>query len=251
MDNSKIGQHISGKFNSELEDIRNKVLTMGGLVEQQIDQAVKAFTTGDEELAEFVIKQDDPIDALEMIIDQECMQILALRQPAAFDLRLIITVIKIINELERVGDLAERIAKNALQVTTAATKNDEYYELQHIAELVKDMLHDALDAFARMSIEGITDITAQDDKVDREYASIIRQLITHMMEDPRNITRSLEILWTARSLERIGDHACNIVAHIIYMVNGEDVRHISQEELEIKFNKRATDKIDITAEPPV
>lgn len=244
MDNSKIGQHISGKFNTELEDIRNKVLTMGGLVEQQIDQAVKAFTAGDEELAELVIKQDDPIDVLEVDIDRECMQILALRQPAAFDLRLIITVIKIINELERVGDLAERIAKNALQISKVAGKNDEYYELQHIAELVKEMLHDALDAFARMSIEGVTDITAQDDNVDREYASIIRQLITHMMEDPRNITRSLDILWTARSLERIGDHACNIVAHIVYMVKGEDVRHITQQELEIKLNKRAGDKAD-------
>lgn len=241
MDNSKIGHHISEKFNKELEDIRNKVLTMGGLVEQQIDQAVKAFTVNDEELAEYVIKQDDQIDALEMMIDQECMQILALRQPAAFDLRLLITVIKIINELERVGDLAERIAKNALQVSSAAGKNDDYYELQHIAELVKEMLHDALDAFARMDIDGVTTIMAQDDYVDREYASIIRQLITHMMEDPRNITRSLDILWTARALERIGDHACNIVAHIIYMVKGEDVRHITQAELELKFNKRIGD----------
>jgi phosphate transport system protein len=237
MDNNKIGHHISERFNKELEDIRNKVLTMGGLVEQQIDQAVKAFTIGDEEMAEVVIKQDDQIDTLEMLIDQECMQILALRQPAAFDLRLLITVIKIINELERVGDLAERIAKNALQIASGASRNDEYYELQHIAELVKGMLHDALDAFARMSLGGVTDITAQDENVDREYGSIIRQLITHMMEDPRNITRSLDILWTARSLERIGDHACNICAHIIYMVKGEDVRHISQAELERKVNK--------------
>ena len=243
MDNSKIGHHISEKFNKELEDIRNKVLTMGGLVEQQIDQAVKAFTVNDEELAEYVIKQDDQIDALEMMIDQECMQILALRQPAAFDLRLLITVIKIINELERVGDLAERIAKNALQVSSVASKNDDYYELQHIAELVKEMLHDALDAFARMNIDGVTTIMAQDDYVDREYASIIRQLITHMMEDPRNITRSLDILWTARALERIGDHACNIVTHIIYMVKGEDVRHITQAELELKFNKRVGDEL--------
>jgi phosphate transport system protein len=236
VDNSKIGHHISEKFNAELEDIRNKVLAMGGLVEEQIDLAVKAFTAGDEEIAELVIKQDDQIDILEMKIDRECMQILALRQPAAFDLRLLITVIKIINELERVGDLAERIAKNALQVSNTSGKSDEYYELQHIAELVKEMLHDSLDAFARMSVDGVTAITAQDESVDREYGSIIRQLITHMMEDPRNITRSLDILWTARSLERIGDHACNICAHIIYMVKGEDVRHISQAELEKKIN---------------
>lgn len=237
MDNHKIGQHISEQFNKELEDIRNKVLTMGGMVEQQIELAIRAFTTGDEEVAELVIKQDDQIDALEMLLDQECMQILALRQPAAFDLRLLITVIKIINELERVGDLSERIAKNAIQIANGTGKNDDYYELQHIAEIVKTMLHDALDAFARMSIEGITDITAQDDNVDREYGSIIRQLITQMMEDPRNITRSLDILGIARALERIGDHACNICEYIIYMVKGEDVRHISQAELERKVNQ--------------
>jgi phosphate transport system protein len=237
MENNKIGQHISEKFNQELEDIRNKVLTMGGMVEQQLELAVKAFTVGDEEISELVIKQDDQIDALEIIIDCECMQILALRQPAAFDLRLLITVIKIINELERVGDLAERIAMNSLQIASGVGRNDDYYELQHIAEIVKGMLHDALDAFARMSIDGITRITAQDESVDREYGSIVRQLITHMMEDPRNITRSLDILGIARALERIGDHACNICEYIIYMVNGEDVRHISQAELEKKVNK--------------
>lgn len=242
MDNHKIGQHISEQFNKELEDIRNRVLTMGGLVEQQIDLAIKAFTTGDEETAELVIKQDDQIDALEMLLDRECMQILALRQPAAFDLRLLISVIKIINELERAGDKAERIAKNTLQITKTAGVSDHYYELQHIADMVKEMLHDSLDAFARMNIENITDIIAQDESVNREYASIIRQLITQMMEDPRNITRSLDILGVARALERIGDHACDICEYIIYMVKGEDVRHISQAELEKKVNKSRGDQ---------
>ncbi|MGR9088011.1 MAG: phosphate signaling complex protein PhoU, partial [Gammaproteobacteria bacterium] len=147
MDNSKLGHHISGQFNKELEDIRNKVLTMGGLVEQQLDSAVKAFMTGDMEKADLVIKQDNQVDAMEMIIDQECMQILALRQPAAFDLRLIVTVIKVINELERVGDLAEKIAMMAIRLSDADGKNDQYYELQHMADLVKAMLHGALDAF--------------------------------------------------------------------------------------------------------
>lgn len=235
MDNSKIGHHISEQFNKELEDIRNKVLTMGGLVEQQIEQAVKAFTSGDVELAEQVIKQDNHVDAFEMAIDQECTQILALRQPAAFDLRLLLTVIKIINELEIVGDLAERIAKMAIHLSGTEGKRDNYYELQHMAELVKDMLHSALDAFARMSIEGITAITGLDENVDREYASIIRQLITQMMEDPRNITRTLDVLWTVRALERIGDHACYICEHLVYMVKGEAVRHLTQEELEKKI----------------
>lgn len=234
MENSNIGHHISGQFNKELEDIRNKVLTMGGLVEEQLESAVKAFKTGDLEIADLVIKQDNQVDAMEMIIDQECMQILALRQPAAFDLRLIITVIKVINELERVGDLAERIAQMAIRLSDVDGKIDQYYELQHMADLVKNMLHGALDAFARLNIEGVTKITGGDEHVDREYASIIRQLITRMMEDPRNITRTLDVLWTARSLERIGDHSVNICEYLIYMVKGLDVRHISQEELERK-----------------
>lgn len=235
MDNSKIGHHISGQFNKELEDIRNKVLTMGGLVEEQLDSAVTAFMTGDAEKADLVIKQDNQVDAMEVVIDQECMQILALRQPAAFDLRLIITVIKVINELERVGDLAEKIALMAIRVSDVeGNKIDQYYELQHMAELVKEMLHGALDGFARMSIEGVTTITRGDEYVDREYASIIRQLITRMMEDPRNVTRTLDVLGTARSLERIGDHSVNICEYLIYMVKGLDVRHITQEELERK-----------------
>jgi len=189
-------------------------------------------------MAELVIKQDNQVDALEMAIDQECMQIFALRQPAAFDLRLLITVIKVINELERVGDLAERIAEMAIQLSGADNnKHDQYFELEHMAELVQEMLHGALDVFARMNVEDVTTITGLDENVDREYASIIRQLITRMMEDPRNITRMLDVLWIARSLERIGDHACNVCEHLVYMVKGEDVRHLTQEELERKMKE--------------
>jgi len=234
MDNNKIGHHISGQFNKELEDIRNKVLTMGGLVEQQVELAMQAFTSGDVELAELVIKQDNEVDALEVLIDRECTQILALRQPAAFDLRLLLTVIKVINELEIVGDLAERVAKMAIQCADTDGKIDQYFEIQHMSNLVKDMLHRALDAFARMTIEDVPTITSLDDNVDREYSSIIRQLITHMMEDPRNITRTINVLWTVRAMERIGDHACYICEHLIYMIKGEAVRHLSREELEKK-----------------
>ncbi|MBK8816912.1 MAG: phosphate signaling complex protein PhoU [Methylococcaceae bacterium] len=236
MDNNNIGHHISEQFNRELEDIRNNVLTMGGLVEEQIELAIKAFTTSDQELAEQVIKQDNQIDNMEMMLDRECTQIMALRQPTAFDLRLLLAVLKIINELERVGDLAEYIAKMAIYISDIeGSKNDPYYEIKHMADLVKDMLHDALDAFARMTIEQIPAITSQDENVDREYASIIRQQITYMMEDPRNITRTLNVLWAVRSLERIGDHACNICEHLVYIIKGEDVRHISQAELEKKL----------------
>lgn len=234
MDNSKIGHHISGQFNKELEDLRNKVLTMGGLVEDQLDSAVKAFMGGDLEKADVVIKRDNQVDAMEVAIDQECMQILALRQPAAFDLRLIVTVIKFSNELERVGDLAEKIAQMAIRLTDVDGKIDQYYELQHMADLVKAMLHGALDSFARFNLDDVATITGGDDNVDREYASIIRQLITRMMEDPRNITRTLDVLWTARSLERIGDHSVNMCEYLVYLVKGLDVRHITQEELEKK-----------------
>ncbi len=233
MDNSKIAHHISENFNKELEDIRNKVLMMGGLVEEQIEQAVKALTTGDMELAELVIKQDNEVDDLEMEIDAECTQIIALRQPAAFDLRLLLVVLRVINELERIGDLAERIAKMAIYLSNNSEgRTDQYHELKHMAGLVKAMLHSSLDSFARMSIDGITDITGSDAQVDREYASIIRQLITQMMEDPRNITRMLDMLWTVRALERIGDHSRYICEHLIYMVKGEDLRHLTQSELE-------------------
>jgi len=236
MDNSKIGHHISGQFNKELEDVRNKVLTMGGVVERQIELAVLAFSTGDVEMAELVIKQDSQVDTLEVAIDHECMEVLALRQPAAFDLRLLVTVIKVVNELERVGDMAERIAEMVIQLSGIDSgKHDQYFELEHMAELVQDMLHSSLDVFARMNIEDVATITGLDANVDREYGSIIRQLITRMMEDPRNITRMLDVLWIARSLERIGDHACNICEHLVYMVKGEDVRHLSQAELEQKI----------------
>jgi phosphate transport system protein len=208
---------------------------MGGLVEQQIELAIQAFTTNDMEMAELVIKQDNQVDAMEMDVDLECTQILALRQPTAFDLRLLLTVIKIINELEIVGDLAERIAKMAIQLSDTDTRNYQYYELQHMSDLVKEMLHGALDAFARMSIDDITAITGKDENVDREYDSIVRQLITHMMEDPRNITRTLNVLWTVRAMERIGDHACYICEHLIFMIKGEAVRHLSQEQLEEKM----------------
>ena len=233
MNKSKIGEHISEQFNKELEDLRNKVLTMGGLVERQIELAVEAFTKEDMELAELVIKQDNEVDALEMAIDIECTQILARRQPTAFDLRLLITVMKIIHEIERIGDKAERVAEMAIKLAGVDSKFP-HYELEHMAKLVKGMLHDALDAFARMSLENVSEITERDDNVDYEYENILRQLITRMMEDPRNITRTLDVLWTVRAMERIGDHACYICEHLVFMIKGEDVRHLSQAELEKK-----------------
>jgi phosphate transport system protein len=223
---NKVGHHISQQFDKELEDIRNKVLIMGGLVEQQIELAIKAFSTSDMELAEKVIKQDDQVNSMETSIDQECIQIIALRQPTAFDLRLLISVIKILTEIERAGDQAKRIAQMAIHLAADTDHTDSFYELKHISAMIREMLHDALDAFARMTTDEVMSINARDENVNREYKSIMRQLITRMMEDPRTISRSLDVLWTARALERIGDHSCNIGEYVVYMIKGEDIRHI-------------------------
>ncbi|MBS3964338.1 MAG: phosphate signaling complex protein PhoU [Methylomonas sp.] len=236
MDNSIIKQHISRQFNKEMEDIRNKVLTMGGLVEQQVDLATRAFMNYDMESAETVVRQDQLVNALEKDIDHECTEIMAKRQPAAFDLRMLIATIKIITDLERIGDEATRIAKMTMRLEGADYYQDKYYEIEHLLEMVRDMLNGALDAYARTDTEEVIAITAQDSKVDREYTAITRQLITQMMENPRNITRALDMLWAARALERIGDHSCNVCEHVVYMVKGKDVRHVSREELESAVN---------------
>ncbi len=237
MENRTSGQHISHLFDEEMEDIRNKVLTMGGLVQQQMEQAVISFVTSDQEMAEKVLQQDDVVNNLEMEIDYDCIQVIAKRQPTAIDLRMLISVIKVITDLERIGDEAGRIAKMAIRLDATDYYHDQYHELNHLVDLVKGMLRGSLDAFARMDVDGVVKITRKDEKVDREYTSIIRQLITQMMEDPRNITRMLDILWTARALERIGDHACNVCEHVVYIVKGDDVRHLNQAELENKINK--------------
>ena len=237
MENRASGQHISHLFDEEMEDIRNKVLAMGGLVERQIELAVKAFMTGDQDLAEKVLQQDETVNKLEMEIDYDCVQVIAKRQPAAIDLRMLMSIIKAITDLERIGDEAGRIAKMAIRLDATDHHHDQYHEINHLVDMVRGMLSGSLDAFARMNVDRVLEITGKDESVDREYGSIIRQLITKMMEDPRNITRTIDILWTVRSLERIGDHACNICEHVVYMVKGDDVRHLSQDELESKIRQ--------------
>ncbi|RIZ68284.1 MAG: phosphate transport system regulatory protein PhoU [Methylococcales bacterium] len=227
MDNNKIGQHISEQFNNELKDIHNNLLTMGGLVERQLEMTIQAIETGDRELAEQVIKKEHQVETLEKTIDHECMQTLALRQPTAYDLRLLITVIKIINELESINKKAGWIAEITLK-SIGSRSSFSHYELEHLTVLVKGMLHDALNAFARLSLENVSGIMEREANVDREYENVLRRLNTRMMEDPRNITRSLEVLETVRALERIGDHACYICEHLFYMIKGEYVRLADQ-----------------------
>jgi phosphate transport system protein len=232
MEQSNISHHISRQFNEELEDIRSKVLTMGGLVEEQIENAITALATADVELAESVISHDYQVNALEVAIDEESIQVLARRQPAAGDLRLVVAVIKTITDLERIGDQAEKVGRMAIHLAEMERPKNQYSELRHLGNQVKTMLHNALDAFARMDAEAAVSVAQEDLKVDTEYDAIMRQMITFMMEDPRNVRRTLDIMWSARALERMGDHAKNICEYIIYLVKGKVVRHTSLEQME-------------------
>ncbi|TAN53414.1 MAG: phosphate signaling complex protein PhoU [Methylococcaceae bacterium] len=229
-DKEDIQHHISKQFDQELVDIHSRILAMGGLVEEQVAAGVKSLIDADAELAERVVADDVKINSLEVSIDEECTQILARRQPTARDLRLVMAVIKTITDLERIGDEAKRIAFHAMDLSKQFPKRNQFSDLEHLASHVSDMLSDALDAFARMDVEQALRVV-QDDKVaNKEYESILRQQITYMMEDPRSIHVCLDIMWSARSLERIGDRACNICEYVIYYVMGKDIRHISLEE---------------------
>ncbi|NOX76705.1 MAG: phosphate signaling complex protein PhoU [Gammaproteobacteria bacterium] len=234
METKNLSHHISRQFNEELEDVRNKVLAMGGLVEEQIENATAALVSGDVEQAEAVISRDYQVNALEVAVDEESIQILARRQPTAGDLRLIVAIIKTITDLERMGDQAEKVARMAIHLSDMERPKNQYGELEHLSDRVRKMLRGALDAFARMDAEAAADVAHQDLKVDSEYDAIMRQMITFMMEDPRNIKRTLDIMWSARALERIGAHARNICEYVIYLVKGKDVRHISLEEMSKK-----------------
>lgn len=227
-----IHTHISRQYNAELEDIRTRVLQMGGLVEQQIAQAIIALVGGDMNLAETVATNDYRVNQLEVSIDEECSQIIARRQPAASDLRLVVAVIKTITDMERIGDEAEKIARMAMRLAAEERPKNNYMEIQALGNHVCQMVHDTLDAFARLDIEAAIRIARKDEQVDREYEGVMRQMITYMMEDPRTISRTLSVMWAARALERIGDHACNICEYIIYLVKGKDVRHTSLEQIE-------------------
>ncbi|NOZ54011.1 MAG: phosphate signaling complex protein PhoU [Gammaproteobacteria bacterium] len=232
MDNNFLGHHISQQFNVELEDIRTRVLSMGGLVEQQIHDAITALVAADTDLAKNVVKNDVKVNAFEVSIDEECARILARRQPAASDLRLVVAVIKTITDLERIGDEAEKVARMAVELADLERPRTQYHETQSLGEHVQSMLHGALDAFARMDVEAALKVAKEDESVDHEYEGILRQQITHMMEDPRSIKRAMDVIWALRALERIGDHSKNICEYIIYLVKGKDVRHLGLQEME-------------------
>lgn len=216
-----------------MESLRNKVLKMGGLVEQQISGAIDALQDTNAKDAEKIILNDHKVNALEVTIDEACTQILARRQPAASDLRMVIAVIKTITDLERIGDEAEKIAKMALSLAEDdAGFNSRYAGIRHLGDHVRRMVHDVLDAYARLDVEAALQVVRDDEDADKEYTDLMRMLITYMMEDPRKISEVLDVIWAARALERIGDHAKNIGEYVIYLVKGKDVRHLDLAEIE-------------------
>ncbi|MBT8090242.1 MAG: phosphate signaling complex protein PhoU [Gammaproteobacteria bacterium] len=225
MEASELNDHISRRYNKDIEDLRNKVLAMGGLVESQLSEAIVAIVSGDSELGLQVARDDYKVNNLEVNIDEECGRILATRAPAAGDLRLIVAIIKTITDLERIGDEAEKIGFLASKLAAMDRPSDSYRELKTLGNHVLHMVRDAMNAFARLDVKEALKTVKEDELVDGEYEAIARQCITFMMEDPRSIKRVMNVTWAARSLERIGDHAKNICEYVIYMVHGRDVRH--------------------------
>ncbi len=243
MDQNELHSHISQQFDAELNDIRSRVLEMGGFVEQQLSNAIHSLAENDSELAELVVSSDYKVNAMEVGIDEECVQILARRQPAASDLRLVIAAIKTITDLERIGDEAERIGRMAVHLAerpTSRKHKSPLADIEHLGEHVRRMLHNALDSFARLDVDLAVNVAHEDRKVDQEYEGLMRQLITFMMEDPRSIPYALDIMWSARALERIGDRSCNICEYVIYLVRGKDVRHVSLEQMELEARSKTS-----------
>ncbi len=225
-----LSHHISRQYDEELEEIRERVLSMGGLLESLLDKTIEVFASGNQELATEVAESDYKVNAYEVSIDEECTEILARRQPAASDLRLVLAITKTITDLERIGDELEKIGRIMLRQIQAGVPRSRYIGLRGMASHVQRLLHDALDAFARMDSRRALELILEDEKIDQEQDSILRQLITYMMEDPRCISETLDVILAVRALERIGDHAINICEYVVYLVEGKDIRHITREQ---------------------
>lgn len=241
MDSLNLNKHISGQFNAELESIRTQVMTMGGMVEQQLSDAITAMHNQDSDLAKRVIEGDKNVNMMEVAIDEACVRIIAKRQPTASDLRLVMVISKTIAELERIGDVADKICRTALE-KFSQQHQPLLVSLESLGRHTIQMLHDVLDAFARMDIDEAVRIYREDKKVDQEYEGIVRQLMTYMMEDSRTIPSVLTALFCARSIERIGDRCQNICEFIFYYVKGQDFRHVGGDELDKLLAEKDSDK---------
>lgn len=226
-------EHIYKQYDAELEAVRAKVLEMGSLVEQQIVDAIQSLVTSNNKLATSVIEKDHMVNTLEVQVDEDCSHIIVRRQPTASDLRMVLMMIKTITDLERIGDEAAKIARfSQKSIETDRMWTPRFAEISSMSNLAREMLHMALDAFARSDATKVLEIAQMDQELDEHYQMTIRHLITFMLEDPRTISMSLEVLFIAKAIERIGDHAKNISEYVVYMVKGRDVRHISMDEME-------------------
>jgi phosphate transport system protein len=226
-------EHLSKQYDQDLETLRSGVLQMGGLVEAQVRGAIDAFSSGNPEVIAQVVANEPRVNEFEVGIDNDCSHIIVKRQPAAGDLRLIMAISKTVTDLERIGDEAEKIARMSKQIhERGLTKFQRFANIRHVADIALSMLHQALDAFARLDAAEAAGIIKQDVAIDTEFRSILRQLITFMMEDPRTISTALEVVWVAKAIERIGDHAKNVAEDVIYIVKGTDVRHTKLEHVE-------------------
>ena len=220
-----LSEHTYKQFDTELEAVRASVLKMGGLVEEQITNAVEALISGNMELADQVDANDHNVNALEVAIDEDCTHIIARRQPTASDLRMVMMIVKTITDLERIGDESEKIGFLASKLAGMDRPTGSYVELKNLGHHVLQMVRDTMNAFARLDVAACKSIMLEDDRVDDEYDAITRQCITFMMEDPHSVQRVMNVTWAARALERIGDHAKNICEYVVYMVEGRDIRH--------------------------
>jgi len=227
MNNVEGNDHISNQFNNELENVRTHVLNMGGMVEDLLNKALKGLLKADSSFCDEAIDGDEKVNQAEVEIDEECTRILALRHPTASDLRLVMTVVKTISDLERIGDESEKIGYLGKRLIREGQLKDKLAKnIKFLGKMVKSNLHDVLNAFARSDGEAALNVIKSDDEIDEFYESLLREQLTHMMEDPRQIKMSMEIMWVARALERIGDHAKNIAEHVLYLILGHDIRHL-------------------------
>jgi phosphate transport system protein len=236
--------HISSQFNENLEDVNAKFMAMGGLVEQQVANAIHALLDTNLDLAVKVQEEDNNVNQHERDIDEALTLILARRHPAASDLRMVLAMSKANTDLERIGDEAAKIARIAQALSEDGESPRGYMETRHIGNQVRIMIREALDAFARLDAEAALHVMRADADIDREYSSAMRALMTYMIEDPRHISRVINVMWVLRSLERIGDHARNISEQVIYMVKGLDVRHTDFDQVEEKIQGTSTPKDD-------
>ena len=232
MEPREVVEHSSSQFTSFLKSTHDRTMEMGGLVEQHVASALQAFMEGDQKLAKRIARADFEVNALEVKIDEECTEFLALQHPVAKDLRTVMAMTRIVMDLERVGDESEKIARLALKMDYDALQKRHLHSIKHIGRHVLDMFRKAMDACARLDTVMALEVLKTDIEVDQEYEASIRQLITFMMEDPHEIRQALEVLWCAKALERIGDHSANICEHVLFQVLGKDLRHISIDQVQ-------------------